>query len=354
MPILYNLHRKQDKFLVENTQAGTITYTLEQLQHCSEYISVSTGDILTGVEQEINIPKDGVYNLILSDGVNPDISITLKSYLQLQQSLINDIDVAMCDCGCEHNDCTGNDYHTECNLLLTTTTKMQAYKGLTSPEGAAHYEAVFDTYQCVIDEAIYAQLLDERISGHSGANKTLLKRILALNFLALYYYELQASLPEDDAYVREKFQGSRILSCINTLGLNINDLEQTILNMGLFTLSIGAYVNLAPTCVGDNTIIAANRATTVLTLAMFTTGTTPAYNDPEGDPVDALRVDTLATTGTLQYNGINMIAGDVVSAADINLGLFTHVAPNQDALVTASFNFSLRDTGSGQWVSGCA
>ena len=112
-----------------------------------------------------------------------------------------------------------------------------------------------------------------------------------------------------------------------------------------------AVVNQPPSAVGDNTITASNRATTELTLAMFTTDTTPVYTDPEGDPVDALRVDSLPADGTLLYNSIAVVVNQIISAADITAGLFEFTSPNQDTINTTSFSFSLRDTGSLTFVS---
>ena len=121
--------------------------------------------------------------------------------------------------------------------------------------------------------------------------------------------------------------------------------------MGLFTINNGAYVNQPPSQVGDYSMSVANRATTVLTLAMFTTNTTPAYSDPEGDAASAVRIDTLPGDGVLKLSGVNVTVGQIILAADINAGNLTYVSPNQDALDTDTFDFSVSDTGSGLFVS---
>ena len=56
------------------------------------------------------------------------------------------------------------------------------------------------------------------------------------------------------------------------------------------TITSTAYVNLPPDVIGKNGIFTPNRTTLIYTMSMFTTGTTPPYNDPEGDLIDAIRI----------------------------------------------------------------
>jgi hypothetical protein len=114
----------------------------------------------------------------------------------------------------------------------------------------------------------------------------------------------------------------------------------------------GAAAANQPATVGDNTIYTANRAVTVLTLAMFTSDLTPPYNDPETDLIDAIRLDEISTAnlGTFLLNGTPVVEGQIITREDINAGFFTHSAPNQDALSSDNFSFSARDEGSLIWV----
>lgn len=355
MPILHNFTKVADVFTLQSLQAGDITYTLKQFKYCTEYISVSTGIVTDNASQVISIPTDGKFQLTLSDAdeANPDVNLDFKSYLKLETSLINDIEIALCDCGCEHNDCTGNEYHSECNILLTATAKMQALKGLISPSGNAFFEAVQNEYTCTIEDEMAALIIEETVSGDVHINKTVVKRLLALNFLALYYYHLAVSDVDNDPAVRTKFQIDRILPCISKLRIRTVELENTISNMGIITFNNAAHVNAAITCVGNNTLNSINRAVTVITLAMVSTGTTPAYVDPEGDPVGALRVDVLPVDGVLNLDGVPVVAGDIILVANLNNNELTYTGPNQDAISAAAMTFSLRDTVNGTFVSTC-
>lgn len=107
-----------------------------------------------------------------------------------------------------------------------------------------------------------------------------------------------------------------------------------------------------PATIGDNTIYPANRATTILTLAMFTSTLTPPYNDPESDLIDAIRIDEISTAniGEFYFNGSLAQVGDIITREDLIANLLVHVAPNQDAISSDVFNFSARDEGSQIWV----
>lgn len=107
-----------------------------------------------------------------------------------------------------------------------------------------------------------------------------------------------------------------------------------------------------PATIGDNTIYVANRTTTILSLAVFTSQLTPPYNDPEGDLIDAIRIDEISTAnlGFFQLNDINVVVGQIITREDLNAGLFTHVGPDQDAINSDVINFSARDEGSLKWV----
>lgn len=108
----------------------------------------------------------------------------------------------------------------------------------------------------------------------------------------------------------------------------------------------------APATIGDAAIKTANQVTTTLTLAMFTTGLTPPYNDPESDLIDAIRIDEISTAnvGEFQYNSVAITEGQIITREDLDAGLFTHVGASSADIETDSFNFSARDEGSGVWV----
>lgn len=107
-----------------------------------------------------------------------------------------------------------------------------------------------------------------------------------------------------------------------------------------------------PATVGDRNHYVENRTTTVFTVADFTSNASPSYSDPENNPLDAIRIDSVsgANDGILYYLGAPVEVGQVITAAEIAMGAFYHVGPDENTLNSDSFELSVRDTGSMIWV----
>lgn len=342
----FNFTKKQDKYLVTNKEIVPINYEVKKLYDCTNFLTITEGVIEAEEIKEFNFTEDGQYQIV----INETDTIHIKHYIKLQLSIIEGVLNNICDCNCG---CECNDNEDElCNLLMLRA-KIDVYKRLTNPQGVAFYDAVYKHTKCLIEKPIYCAVDKEIILGESECNQKIVKQLIALDYLAMYFFEMaQVCLSEDKKYVRNKFQTKTIFCCIQSLGINVGDIEELISNnIGLFTINNEAYVNQPPSQVGDYSMSVANRSTTVLTLAMFTTDTIPPYLDPEGDPALAVRIDTLPVNGVLKLSGINVTVGQIILVDDINDGYLTYDSPNQDALNTDTFNFSVSDTGSGLFVS---
>lgn len=130
---------------------------------------------------------------------------------------------------------------------------------------------------------------------------------------------------------------------------NINN--ELYSEMATITINSAGYINLPISQLGDLILNKGNRQNHVFTINDFTTNLNPPYQDPEGDSLDAIRIDVLATNGVMQLNGVPVTQGQIISAANINAGLLVFVSPNQNAAATSNAEFSARDTGSLIFVS---
>lgn len=124
-------------------------------------------------------------------------------------------------------------------------------------------------------------------------------------------------------------------------------------NVVACTVTVEAAVTLnSPATVGDRAQYAENRSITIFTVADFTTKAIAPYFDPEANALDAIRIDEISTanTGVYYYLGTPVVAGQVITNAELASGAFYHTAPDANAISTDSFNASVRDTGSMIWV----
>jgi len=120
---------------------------------------------------------------------------------------------------------------------------------------------------------------------------------------------------------------------------------------GTVDVNVEAQVNQPPSAVGDGSQTIDYGATLVFTRAMFTSGTTPPYSDPEADAADLLKITSLPIDGQIQLNGVPVSVNAVINFSDIDAGLLTYVPDLVDTdgdLET--FVFEIADAGSGQFV----
>lgn len=129
---------------------------------------------------------------------------------------------------------------------------------------------------------------------------------------------------------------------------NIIELYSDMANV---TMNTAGYINQPISQLGDLTVNKDNRENHTYTISDFTTSLVPPYVDPEGDSLDAIRVDSLPAGGQLELNGNPVSVNDIIPATSINSGLFVWIAPDQDASASNNWAFSARDSGSLQWIS---
>ena len=110
------------------------------------------------------------------------------------------------------------------------------------------------------------------------------------------------------------------------------------------------YNNL-PT-IGNRNIYADNRITTVLTLEDFTTLAVAAYNDIDGDPLQAIKILGISEIngGTYYYFGSPVTIGQIITADEISNGALYHVASDSNSITTDTLDLAIRDHEDSDWV----
>lgn len=108
-----------------------------------------------------------------------------------------------------------------------------------------------------------------------------------------------------------------------------------------------------PATVGDRAQYSGNRSTTVFSSADFTTEPIAPYFDPEGNDLDAIRIDEVSTAnlGVYYLYDAAVSVGQVITKDQLDAGAFYHIGPDANAISTDSFNASVRDNVNMTWVS---
>lgn len=343
------LKEAQDIYTLTNDNAYTVQAELQILENCVDYTTLETVDILSDESRDYKFTVDGNYRILITADGEEDETVTIRHYLKLQTSIIEGVLDLLCDCdcGCE---CIEEDQM--CQLLMLRA-KIDAYKRLTNPEAVGFFDIVYRETHCLVNKQIYCAVDSEIVLGEADCNEKLIKQLIALDYLAMYFFEyFSVDTDEDRNYVDIKFLTSTIFCCIKSLGIDIGKIKEEIIdNMGQFTINSGSYTNLPPSQVGDFEISVDNRAETILTLNMFTSLTTPVFADPEGDAAASVRIDTLPVDGVLKLSGVPVTPGQIILVADINAENLRYESPDQDTIDTDTFNFSVSDAGSGLFTS---
>tara|TARA_R100000541_G_scaffold50758_1_gene58062 strand:+ start:7665 stop:8621 length:957 start_codon:yes stop_codon:yes gene_type:complete len=110
--------------------------------------------------------------------------------------------------------------------------------------------------------------------------------------------------------------------------------------------------NNLPT-IGNRNIYADNRTTTVLTLQDFTSLAVAAYNDIDGDPLQAVKVIEISevNSGTYYYYGSVLTVGQIITADELSSGALYHIASDSNGIATDTLEVAIRDHEDSDWVN---
>lgn len=352
----YTISTKEDKHTLTNNENLHIVYTLTKVEKCTGTETIiETLNIMSGVSYVLPITLDGYYEIKLAstEFVNTFSNIYITYFINYQASMIEDIFTILCPCDCGCTGCTDlgiNQYQT----IITTTNKIGIYKHLTSPQYESVLKEVHQEAECLIVPQIYCDITQEGITGQSEYNEKLTKQLIALNYLAMYFWDLKNVTDQEEIdYINDKYKSEEILCCINTLGVNINNIKQIVEDMATITINTAIYVNLAPNAVGDLTINLPNRGTHIFSVSDFTQAPyDPLLPNPNNVPNNALSTVRIlsfggtAPLGELKLGGViqTVFPFDVLEAELVG-GQFVYTGPGVDVIDDDAIGFEISNVG---------
>ena len=118
--------------------------------------------------------------------------------------------------------------------------------------------------------------------------------------------------------------------------------------MGVITFNASGRSNSRPSQSGWLSLNMSYNSTHIFTVQNFTTETIPQYVDPEGDPLNSIKIKSLPTVGVLSNNSIAVNIEDEILATDIANGLFKYISQSSEVngYSDSSMTFTVSDTGS--------
>ena len=121
--------------------------------------------------------------------------------------------------------------------------------------------------------------------------------------------------------------------------------------MGILSLNVSARENQPPSSSGWVSIAVGYNTDYPFTIENFTTETSPAYVDPEGDNLEYIKITTITTVGEVKLNGTAITADDTISNADLVAGNLTYTPANDADGYTEIGYFTVSDEGSSTFTT---
>ena len=344
----YSITRNGDAITISSNTGLPINIKVSIKESCQDNKYNQIQEYNTTTTISFNLPyDDGKYKIEITNNQNETYTYYIPKYDNMLKSLISDIELVLCDCKCKHcNDCTQTTEKDYSSVLL----KLLSYYVLNKEYYEAFLNIVFECTECALEDAFKCVLLNEKVYGNSE-NTELFKKIISHFYLGFYYGKLGYinNLEETN----KLFNYDRIYHCIKNNGINTTCIENKKTDMATVNMITDAYINKPASSVGNITLNSPNRTETIYDLDSFTR----VFKDPEKDPLQAIRVDTLPASGQLMFdttgsgNWSLVTSGQVILATEISAGRFKFVPPNQNELNNTSWAYSARDSGSMQFVS---
>lgn len=303
----YTFSRYCDNYLLGNTDTTTpLSYTLTMQVNCGSYLPVIGGSGTIAALGQITLPLpvgDADYQLILI-GDGGTTTIPFRSYLNLQRSLISNLQQALCNyqtC----RDCTSQGLD-DCINYQAVFAQIIGYQYLIKPYSPNYclngnlvdsfiHQAI-ELNKCNLDNLFNTQLTSEAMYGKIASSKQIVLYIATIYYLVFYYYErLLAIDANEQTYVDGKFSWSQIQGCINNIGMNLTSLSNLFISV--------TNENNLPPMVG-NVIRHITYTSGLQTYTFSQADFTNNFADPQGNNPNQVMILNNVFNGALYYDGL--------------------------------------------------
>lgn len=237
MAILYTLDKIKDDFILNVSQDTDIKVTFIS-DNSNEVID--TKEILADNTYTLPIVKDGHYKLTLNAEGETESAKEFYSLKKLQQSIINDAKVLLCDdcdCGCndKYNSKCLSEAAKRCLQYKGIFVKLLSYQNLYVHTYSAKTPLTFITFliestkvfECKVQTLVNTLLMEECIYGDVKNTEKLFKLYLALYWAGMYFIEKSFAFEDEEelAFIKDKYSYDTIIGCLCNTCIDMNTLE---------------------------------------------------------------------------------------------------------------------------------
>tara|TARA_R110002020_G_scaffold100855_1_gene238033 strand:+ start:141 stop:890 length:750 start_codon:yes stop_codon:yes gene_type:complete len=122
--------------------------------------------------------------------------------------------------------------------------------------------------------------------------------------------------------------------------------------MGVITIDSLARGNQPPNQSGALAITMSQDSVHVFNQDSFVADTNPVYEDPEGDILEAIKVETIPSIGSLELSNVPVSAGDIITLVQLTAGDLTYVSStSEEGYDDNDMTFLVSDIGSSTFTT---
>lgn len=223
MAVLYTLTKYKDTYTLVNTNANTLDYTISKVE-CDILTVIASGTLVaTGSRGDTLILPlnliDGQYRVNLDDGITRIDLTDIFYYKNLLDKIIENAEYILCEC----HKCDECKECIDCELNLVLLVQILSYYMMTKDEYQSRLTLVIDSVRCTVDDKILYSLMNKMIYGNEDV-KHLYLQLVSMFYITFYSEDFSDAVDEEEElYVTEKYNFTKVIKCIKKLGINIQE-----------------------------------------------------------------------------------------------------------------------------------
>lgn len=220
--------KERESYVFTNLLSVPITYNINR-KSCGLDVSNGTGNIDNNGKYIFTPEREGEFIVSFSDGDKKQ-TIIFTHYPTIIKSIIKNVSFALChnedDCGCGC-DKEGKECLTYQSVFAETQLLLGLFKGIPNCSGKDVIREFLyhslDAYRCDLISLFCDKELELKLKGQAEFSSKLTKKLIAINFLALYFYELWITnpLPEYVKFVNDKYKFNTLKNCLLASGIDV-------------------------------------------------------------------------------------------------------------------------------------
>lgn len=240
-----NVVKQKEEYVLYNVHTSPLVYSIISKSCNGTSVVDANGNLPVGSSVLFTPTKDGdyiiQYSYVDAQLVEHNNEFIISHYPALIKSFVANITKLLGDCGCSDgiadktSDCTSpeakrclesQNIYGESLLVFGFINTLASCKDNYNVLFEAYKDAI-DLYKCDIYNEFCAKEINMRIAGHSEYSEKLIKKVIAILYLLLYFYEKEITKEEPQYidFLNEKYNWKELSKLVRKSDIDILEIE---------------------------------------------------------------------------------------------------------------------------------